>query len=145
MKKIIAVLLAVLMLVPVISLGASAAFKEDNNFDIIYPELSALKGDEEVYPTIIIPGINHSKYYVADENGNPVTDKNGNVLEDSLLLINDSSLVKDAVSLVLNLLASLIFQKDTGLTQKVRALADNVFSYMASDKDGKPVNNLVTY
>ena len=38
MKKLLAVLLAVLMLVPVISLGASAAYKENNNFDVIYPE-----------------------------------------------------------------------------------------------------------
>ena len=74
MKKLLAVLLAVLMLVPVISLGASAAYKENNNFDVIYPELSALESDEEIYPTIILPGINHSKYYVADENGNVIMD-----------------------------------------------------------------------
>ena len=88
MKKLLAVLLAVLMLVPVISLGVSAAYKENNNFDVIYPELSALESDEEIYPTIILPGINHSKYYVADENGNVMTDKKGNALEESLLLIN---------------------------------------------------------
>ena len=145
MKKIIAVLLAVLMLVPVISLGASAAYKKDNNFDVIYPELSALESDEEIYPTIILPGINHSRYYVADENGNPMTDKKGNVLEEGLLLINQDKLVTDIISLVPNLLASLIFQQDAGLSEKVRTLADNVFKYMASGKDGEPVNNLVTY
>ena len=55
MKKLLAVLLAVLMLVPVISLGASAAYKENNNFDVIYPELSVLESDEEIYPIIILP------------------------------------------------------------------------------------------
>ena len=54
MKKIIAVLLAVLMLVPVISLGVSAAYKENNNFDVIYPELYELQSDEEIYPTNIM-------------------------------------------------------------------------------------------
>ena len=145
MKKLLAVLLAVLMLVPVISLGASAAYKENNNFDVIYPELSALESDEEIYPTIILPGINHSKYYVADENGNVMTDKKGNALEESLLLINQDNLVMDIISLIPNLFASLIFQNDAGLSDKVRKLADNVFKYMASDKDGVPVNNLVTY
>lgn len=145
MKKLIAVILAVLMLVPVISLGASAAYKENNNFDVIYPELSALESDEEIYPTIILPGINHSKYYVADENGNVMTDKKGNAREDSLLLINQDNLVMDIISLIPNLFASLIFQQDAGLSEKVRKLADNVFKYMASDKNGVPVNNLVTY
>lgn len=145
MKKFLAVVLSVLMLVPVISLGAFASYKENNNFDVIYPELSALESDEEIYPTIILPGINHSKYYVADENGNVMTDKNGNALEESLLLINQDNLVTDIFSLVPNLLASLIFQQDAGLSQKVRKLADNAFKYMASGKDGVPVNNLVTY
>ena len=145
MKKLLAVILSVLMLVPMLSFGSSAVYKEDNNFRKIYPEISSLKSDEEIYPTIILPGINHSRYYLADEYGNAITDKDGKVIESSLLLLNQTSLVKDAVSLIPNLLWSLISQEDMGLSLKIRNLADNIFSYISSDKNGNTKNNLITY
>ena len=144
-KKAIALMLALIMTLGLFSASASAAYSKDNIYKTTYPEIYSLKGDGKEYPTIILPGINHSKYYLADENGNAVTDKNGNKIESSLLMLNETSLYKDALSLFPNVLASLITQKDCGLSEKVSKLANNAFSYMVSDKSGNTVNNLVTY
>ena len=70
MKKAVSVFLVlVLTLGCLFCFPVGAQYVEDNHFDVFYPELYELQGDGNNYPTIILPGINHSPYYLADENG----------------------------------------------------------------------------
>ncbi|MBQ4243289.1 MAG: hypothetical protein II702_00110, partial [Clostridia bacterium] len=42
------------------------------------PKRSSCGDDCEYYPTIIVPGLGQSPVWVTDENGEPITDKDGN-------------------------------------------------------------------
>lgn len=145
MKKFLSVFLAAIMLVCCFfCVPASADYVKENNLKTVYPELSSLSGDGEIYPTIILPGINHSPYYLADENGNAVLDKDGNPLSSTLLLLNQSSLTKNIIKLVPKLLLSLVFQKDAGVTAAVSELVKDLMKYMETTADGNNVYNLIT-
>lgn len=105
------------------------------------------KQDSTVYPTIIIPGISQSISYVADENGDPAYNANGEELSGGLLILDSSTLVPTiANNLVAPLGRALINQNDKD--GKFREAATNtvkeVFSIQASNKQGEPVNNLKT-
>ena len=145
MKKVVSVFLAlVLILGCFFCFPVGAEYVENNHFDEFYPELYSLKGDGNDYPTIILPGINHSPYYLTDENGEVVKDKDGNEMTSSLLLLNTDSLRKEIFKLVPSLLFSVIFQRDLGATEKVGALVKELMKYMETDQDGNTVYNLVT-
>ena len=145
MKKLISVLLAaVLLFCCLSSVSAGAVYVENNHFETVYPELFELKGDGNNYPTIILPGINHSPYYLADETGNAVLDSSGNALTSTLLLLDRTLLKKDATSLVPRLLASLLLQRDIGATEGISKLIYDLMDYMEMRPDGTTVNNLVT-
>lgn len=144
-KKISALVLAVAMLIGCLfCVPASADYKKENNYDLMYPELKALQGSGENYPTIIFPGINHSPYYLADEKGNPMTDSKGAELKSTLLLLNQDSLVWNIIKTVPNLLLSLAFQRDLGLTGKISALIADLMKYMGCNEDGTTTYNLKT-
>ncbi len=145
MKKFVSVFLATVMLVCCLfCFPAGADYVKDNHLKTVYPELASLSGDDEIYPTIILPGINHSPYFLADENGNAVTDSKGNVLSSTLLLLNTASLTKEIIKLVPSLLLSLVFQRDIGATKGVENLVDELMKYMETTPDGENVYNLVT-
>lgn len=100
---------------------------------------------EEVLPTIILPGISQSISYLADENGNPAVNADGDELSGGLLIIDESKLVSVLGStLLLPLSKSLIKQEDDGLSEAVYSTVSQLFSIQASDKSGTPVNNLKT-
>ena len=144
-RKSLAVLLAAIMLLGCIfCVPANALYVKDNSFELLYPELFELDGNGEIYPTIILPGINHSPYYVADENGNVMTDSNGEELTSTLLLLNMDSLTKNIIKTVPSLLFSLIFQRDLGLTKRLSALVRDLMKYMSGNEDGTNVYNLKT-
>ena len=145
MKKLISVLLAaVLLFCCLSSVSAGAVYVENNHFETVYPELFELKGDGNNYPTIILPGINHSPYFLADKDGNAVLDSSGNALTSTLLLLDRTLLKKDATSLVPRLLASLLLQRDIGATEGISKLIYDLMDYMEMRPDGTTVNNLVT-
>ncbi len=109
--------------------------------------LLAGQKDATVYPTIIIPGISQSISYVADENGDPAYNANGEELSGGLLILDTSNLVPTIVNnLAAPLATALITQSDKngnfrrGATNTVK----EVFSVQASNKKGEPVNNLKT-
>lgn len=109
--------------------------------------LSSGKQDSTVYPTIIIPGISQSISYLADENGDPAYNANGEELSGGLLILDSSTIVPTiANNLVAPLGRALINQNDKD--GKFREAAANtvkeVFSIQASNKKGEPVNNLQT-
>ncbi len=145
MKKFLSVLIAVIMLVCcVFCVPAGAYYVKENNLKTVYPELSSLSGDDEVYPTIILPGINHSPYYLADGDGNAVTDSKGNTLSSTLLLLNSETLVKNILKLVPRALLSIVFQRDAGITTAVSDLVKELMKYMETTPEGNNVYNLVT-
>lgn len=145
MKKLISVFLAALLVFCCLSaVSAGAVYVENNHFKTVYPELFELKGDGNNYPTIILPGINHSPYYLADETGSAVLDSNGNELTSTLLLLDRTPLKKDIVKLVPRLLASLLLQRDIGATEGISTLVYDLMHYMDMNPDGSSVNNLVT-
>ena len=145
MKKFTSVFLAVIMLVCCLfCFPAGADYVKDNCLKTVYPELASLSGNDKIYPTIILPGINHSPYYLADAEGNAVTDSKGNALSSTLLLLNTDSLTKEIIKLVPSLLLSLVFQRDIGATKGVANLVSELMKYMETTPDGENVYNLVT-
>lgn len=145
MKKLISVLLAAVLLVSCfLAVNAGAVYVENNHFETVYPELYELRGDGKNYPTIILPGINHSPYYLADESGNPVLDSNGKAITSTLLMLDETNLKKDIIRLVPRLFASLLLQRDVGAAEGVSKLIYDLMDYMEMRPDGTTVNNLVT-
>ena len=107
----------------------------------------ANEADEVIYPTIIIPGISQSISYLADENGNPAYNSNGDELSGGLLILDTSTLAPTIVNnLAAPLVRSLIRQNDNDgkLREGVANTVEELFAIQASGKDGKPVNNLKT-
>ncbi len=103
----------------------------------------ATHSNNEVIPTIIIPGISQSVSYLADENGNPVVNANGDELSGGLLIIDTSNLAGTlAGTLAGPLVASLLAQADMGLSDAIYDTVKQVFAIQASGKDGKAINNL---
>ena len=100
--------------------------------------------DDTQYPVIILPGINHSVAYLADEEGNVVKDKSGNDLENGLLIVDTSDLVKNIFGKLLGpLLMSLLLRTDVKLSDGIKATLEDLFHVQRSDNDGNPVNNLI--
>ncbi len=102
---------------------------------------------EELLPTIIIPGISQSVSYLADEDGYPAYNANGEELSGGLLILDTSNLVPTIVNnLAAPLATALIKQsdKDKVFQKAVTKTISEVFYIQASDNEGNPVNNLKT-
>ena len=103
--------------------------------------------DAVVYPTVIIPGISQSISYLADENGNPAVNSNGEELSGGLLIL-DSTTILPTVSnnLLVPLVKALIKQNDNDgkLQEAVYNTVSDLFAIQSTDKTGNPVNNLKT-
>ncbi len=100
---------------------------------------------EDIAPTIIIPGISQSISYLADENGNPAVNANGEELSGGLLIIDSAELPGVLAGTVAGpLVTSLIMQADMGLSDAVYSTVTQLFSIQASGKDGKAKENLQT-
>ncbi len=151
MKKYLAAFLAVLMVLSVCIIPVSAQTTEDNAVNIVdaqnFNDLVEMGMEEVQYPTIMLPGINHSVYYVDDnEDGVADTDSAGATLESGLLLMNTADLVSTILKdLALPLLSTLAFQRDMGLTDAIYDLVKEVFCYMQVDENGEPVHNIGVY
>ncbi len=124
------------------------------NPDMFYAEEPAAlaegettKKDDVIYPTVIIPGISQSVSYLADENGDPAVNSNGEELSGGLLIL-DSTQILPAVlnNLAAPLATALITQSDADgkLGEGVYNTVMQLFSIQSSDKSGNPVNNLKT-
>ncbi|MBO5064775.1 MAG: hypothetical protein J6D06_01510 [Clostridia bacterium] len=103
--------------------------------------------DAVVYPTVIIPGISQSISYLADENGNPAVNSNGEELSGGLLILDSSTILPTVTNnLIAPLGRALIRQNDNDgkLQDAVYNTVSELFSIQASDKTGNPVNNLKT-
>ena len=99
----------------------------------------------DIAPTIIIPGISQSVSYLADENGNPAVNANGDELSGGLLIIDSAELPGVLASTVAGpLVTSLIMQADMGLSDAVYQTVTQLFAIQSSGKDGKAKQNLKT-
>ncbi len=153
MKKYLAAFLAVLMMLSVcfIPAGAAEAEAAEGNVNLVgaenFADLVELGMEEKQYPTIMLPGINHSVYYVDNDNdGIADVDSAGATLESGLLLMNTADLVGTIIKdLVGPLLSTLMFQRDMGLTDAIYNLVGEVFTYMSMDENGVPYNNIGVY
>ncbi len=143
-KRIIAMLLAVVMCFSVCNIGAVAV---EDTPDVQANAVNANSVDETVYPTIIIPGISQSISYVADENGEPAVNKNGDELSGGLLILDSSKIVSIILkNLLVPLLSVLIKQNDNNKSfqKAVAKTISEVFSIQESDNEGNPISNLKT-
>ena len=169
-KRIIAIALAVVLTLSVGAVGISSLLNLNAvasnvlNADSIEEAIEIMKNtpdffsgsskslfsgkqDSTVYPTIIIPGISQSISYLADENGDPAYNANGEELSGGLLILDSSSIVPQVVNnLAAPLATALINQndKDGNLRKGAANTVKEVFAIQASNKKGEPVNNLQT-
>lgn len=145
-QRIISVLLAMLMTVSACIVFASA--EEDgvirvNSYDEATSELlnSQSVDDlerDEVYPTILLHGIGHAKTYMVDEDGNDVIDPSGDKVTGWPFYIYAPTLI---VKLIFPLVASLVAQKDCGLSKAAYNAIYDAVENIAYNDDGTPKNN----
>lgn len=135
-KKVLSVLLAISMLAGVAAVGAYAADEKATKAPVSVNELER----DEVYPTIIIHGIGQADTYLADENGDPVYDEDGNEVTGWPIYVNVTDLITD---LILPLLFTLVTQRDCGLSDAIYDAVIDQLSLSAAGDDGEPLNNIV--
>ncbi len=90
-------------------------------------------------PTIIIPGIGQSKTFLVDENGNHITNSNGDEITGWPLYFDTDYAVKN---LIVPLLLSLLFQKDMFLTQTTYTTVKELLKWNSFDTNGKNIYNI---
>jgi len=108
---------------------------------------NAPQKDDVIYPTVVIPGISQSISYLADENGDPAVNSNGEELSGGLLILDSSQILPVVLNeLALPLAASLITQSDADgkLAEGVYNTVMQLFAIQSSDNNGNPINNLKT-
>lgn len=105
------------------------------------------KKDDVIYPTVIIPGISQSISYLADENGDPAVNSNGEELSGGLLILDSTQILPAVINNLAGPLATaLITQSDADgkFGEGVYNTVMQLFAIQSSDKTGKPINNLKT-
>ncbi len=113
----------------------------------VYADGATTQKDDVIYPTVIIPGISQSISYLADENGNPAVNSNGEELSGGLLILDSTQILPAVINnLAAPLAASLITQTDADgkLAEGVYNTVMQLFAIQSSDKNGNPINNLKT-
>ena len=103
--------------------------------------------DSVVYPTVIIPGISQSISYLADDDGYPMYNSNGEELSGGLLILDTSTLAPTIGNyLAAPLMRALIMQNDNDkkFQEAVTKTVKELFAIQASDYNGEPINNLKT-
>lgn len=144
-KRILAVVLALVMGISAAVLPAGAAYEPTQDYASIYPELHSmgLTPDDTQYPTIILPGINHSNMYALNEDGTFYLDAKGNKVGGGLILIDSTSIAKKVMGVVPSLLFSLFFRAEVGnYSSKLYNAVCDIFSMQKMNKDGELENPL---
>lgn len=125
-KRIICVILALIMLVPV---TAFAAESENTAYVADY--------DTET-PVIIVHGMSQNNTYLLDENGEWIPDETGYVTAWPLE-IDVMPLVQRALP---NMLLSIVTKRDMGLTEAMYEGTYNALSLIEKDNNGKYINDV---
>ena len=146
-KKVLSVILTVIIAVSSCVIAANAetdsVITKVDSFEAAAEELTNSKHvdeleKDEVYPTILIHGIGQSRTFMLDEDGNDAVDPDGKKITGWPIYFYVPELV---FKLVVPLLASLITQKDCGLSKKAYDAVYDAVDYLAFNDDGTPKNN----
>lgn len=129
-KKVIALILCLTMIVSASAIGAFATDR-----------ITDCDGECEYYPTIIVPGLGQSNTWVLDENGDYVLDDEGNKITSFPAYIE---LDKVLVRAIAPALLSLVFQRDIGLSEAVADVIELSFGINACDENAQLINNVET-
>lgn len=143
-KSIVAFLMSALMTFSSGVVADNAKTQPENNAYSVTQNKISNASDTDSYPIVIVPGINHSKTYLCDENGNIKTDSDGEEIGGTLLYFDTDEIKKQIPKLIVPLFKMLITQKDNGFTDKVYEACTNIFSVQATDENGNNKNNIVT-
>jgi pimeloyl-ACP methyl ester carboxylesterase len=93
------------------------------------------------FPTIIVPGLGQSSVCVTDDDGNFILDKNGNKVTAFPAYLQVDKIIKTAI---FPALASLMLQRDAGLSDAFAQIIDDSFGINSCDLNAKVVTNTVT-
>ncbi len=138
-QKLTAVFLAVLMFAGMFTVCFTTSAAEVPAAKAQYTAADAQ------YPLIILPGINHSVSYVANEDGTPAVNADGAELSGGLLIIDSAGLVGKLIKKLLwPLLSSLFMQFDNGLSDAAYEVVCDLFKLQSCDKEGNQIYNLQT-
>ena len=119
MKKSFRAALSFVLCLAIIGSFMSVGFAEE-------AKITACDEDCDFYPTIIVPGNGQSSVCVTDDDGNFILDDNGNKIQ------------------AFPALASLLLQRDIGLSDALADVIDESFGINACDLNGQVVTNVVT-
>ena len=114
---------------------------------VSYEAQATTQKDAVIYPTVIIPGISQSISYLADENGDPAVNSNGEELSGGLLILDSTQILPAVINnLAAPLATALITQSDADgkFGEGVYNTVMQLFAIQSSDKSGNPINNLKT-
>ena len=134
LKKAISVLLCLTMVLTVGIIGVSA---EETDYSV----KTDCNGECEFYPTIIVPGLGQSNTWLADDEGNLLTDDAGNYITSFPAYVQTGKLIK---TLAIPALTSLFTQSDAGLSEAAKQAVWDAFGHQACDENGMPSDRIVT-
>lgn len=145
-RKIISVILAIVIALSSCIIFASAESRSAiTQVDSLEAATAELLNDkhidelerDEVYPTILIHGIGQAKTYMVDEDGNDVVDPSGEKVTGWPIYFYVPTLV---IKLIVPLVASLVTQKDCGLSKTAYNAVYDALDNIAYNEDGTPKN-----
>lgn len=139
-KKITALIIAVIMLTAAIPFTAFAADEKE-----IPANLISEAPEYDGYPLIILPGINHSVSYLANDDGTPYLNSKGERISGGVVLVDTDGLVGKLIKKLLwPLLSSLILQCDNKLSDAAYDVVCDLLKLQSCDKEGNQIYNLKT-
>lgn len=129
-KRTIALILTIAMLISVSIIGASAKEK--------YTDCN---GNCEHYPSIIVPGLGQSNTWIVDDNGDFILDDEGNKISSFPAYIQLDKIISEIAAPAL---LSLAFQKDVGLSDAASEVIRLCFGINTCDENAQTSPNVVT-
>ncbi len=146
-KPTLATVLAITMLLSLFPLavwGQEASGYGPRNMVNVNDDIWA-NADETIYPTIILPGISQSYSFLADADGNPVVNANGEELGGGMFILDSAKTLSIVLkNLVPALLLSLFTQQPGKMKEATAKTMQELFAIQSTNKDGTPKNNLKT-
>ena len=134
MKKTFRAALSFVLCLAIIGSFLSVGFAEET-------KITTCGEDCEFYPTIIVPGNGQSSVCVTDDEGNFILDDNGNKIQAFPAYFQVGKIIR---RVLFPALASLMLQRDIGLSDALADVIDESFGINACDLNGQVVTNVVT-
>lgn len=137
-RKLTALVLVVMMLASCLSVGANAV--------LVGGDTPYVPVDEDVLPTIIVPGLfqSETKYY--DENGNVALDANGNEYAMPFFLDTTNEIVGAALEDALDPLVDMLISQEDKEQRAAHAVADllceTLMGKQKLDENGRFINDI---